>query len=269
MSHFADPRHGLPRPKRLLTQNSELKPLGVWNWSIPALAARLPDGRVVRTCPSAGVCAQVCYARNGTYRIPAVHAKHLANLLFVLDDPAGWETAMNRELDRPRFTGVWIRIHDAGDFFADWYLAAWLRIITTHPHVRFYAYTKEIDRFRRLVEPDPPANFAWVYSYGGAQDHRLDPAQDRVADVFPTEDTINEAGWHSQADNDLLAVLGPNPVGIPANRIPRFQRRQGSRTFGEWQAATRPPNRRDRVTRPASRGPQTSRTRSRRTRRSR
>jgi hypothetical protein len=46
------------------------------------------------------------------------------------------------------------------------YLAAWLRICRNRPDVNFYAYTKEVRRFRRLVEPDPPPNLLWVYSYG-------------------------------------------------------------------------------------------------------
>jgi len=45
-----------------------------------------------------------------------------------------------------------------------------------------------------LVEPDPPPNFLWVYSYGGTQDAALNPAVDRVADVFPDESAIVEAG---------------------------------------------------------------------------
>jgi len=226
------------RPQRLLTQNSELKRLGIWNWSIPALAARLPDGRTVRTCPSAGVCGQVCYARAGRYNIPAVRARHLANLRYVLEDPQGWEQAMLTELAARRFDGRWVRIHDAGDFFSDAYLAAWLRIITARPLVNFYAYTKEIGLFRHLVESDPPGNFRWVYSYGGTQDADLNPGTDRVADVFPTEEAIKEAGWHSQTASDLLAVTGPAPVGIPANNIPRFRHRQGGQTFGEWQRRT-------------------------------
>lgn len=226
------------RPKRLLTQNSELKRLGIWNWSIPALAARLPDGRTIRTCPSAGVCAQVCYARAGRYNIPTVRARHLANLRYVLEDPTGWEHAMLAELAATRFDGRWVRIHDAGDFFAAEYLTAWLRIITARPRVNFYAYTKEIGLFRRLVEPDPPGNFWWVYSYGGTQDPDLDADTDRVADVFPTEEAIEDAGWHSQTASDLLAVTGPTPVGVPANNIARFRHRQGQRTFGQWQAQT-------------------------------
>lgn len=230
----------MARPRRLLTQNSELRKIGVWNWTIPALAVRLPGGATLRTCPAAGVCASVCYARNGTYRFPAVAARHLANLTYVLDDPAGWEAAMTAELGAARFTGGWVRVHDAGDFFDDTYLAAWLRIFAARPDVNFYAYTKEVDRFRRLVEPGPPPNFRWVYSYGGLEDHLLDPALDRVADVFPDERAVLEAGWHSQDASDLLAVLGPAPVGIPANNIPRFKRRQGDRTLREWQAQTGP-----------------------------
>lgn len=232
------------RPKRLLTQNSELKRIGAWNWSIPALAARLPDGRTISTCPSAGVCAGVCYARAGRYRIPSVQARHLANLRYVLEDPEGWETAMTRELDASRFLRAWVRIHDAGDFYADAYLAAWLRIIAARPLTTFYAYTKEVDRFRRLVEPSPPANFRWVYSYGGTQDADLDPDVDRVADVFPDEEAITDAGWHSQTGSDLLAVLGPAPVGIPANNIPRYRNRQGGRTFAQWQTQVTGPGRR-------------------------
>nr|WP_240656474.1 hypothetical protein [Streptomyces sp. V2] len=54
------------RPARLLTQNRELKPLGVWNWSLPAWAGRFPDGTTYNTCSSAGICATVCYARAPT-----------------------------------------------------------------------------------------------------------------------------------------------------------------------------------------------------------
>lgn len=132
--------------------------------------------------------------------------------------------------------GRFVRIHDSGDFFSDAYTRAWLRIARARPEVTFYCYTKEIARFRRLVEPDPPANFLWVYSYSGTQDTALDPARDRVADVFPDEAAITEAGWSSQAASDLLAVLGPRLVGVPANRIPHFLTRLGGRRFSEWQA---------------------------------
>lgn len=235
MTSTFNPDLARKRPARLLTQNSELRRIGVWNWTLPALAARLPDGRTVRTCPSAGVCGQVCYARNGSYTWPVVKTRHLANLAYVLDDPIGWEEQMVAELGARRHYGGWVRVHDAGDFLSPSYLAAWLRIMHARPEVSFYCYTKEISLFREVVEPDPPANFRWIYSYGGIEDHLLGP-EDRVADVFPDEAAVAAAGWYDQSASDLLAVLGPAPVGIPANRIPRFQRRQGQRTLREWQA---------------------------------
>ncbi|WP_410574482.1 GP88 family protein, partial [Amycolatopsis sp. cmx-4-61] len=106
------------RPARLLTQNSEMRQIGVWNWSLPAWAGRLADGRTYNTCPSAGVCAEACYARHGTYTWPVVRAKHQANLMYVLDDLDGWRTAMVDELGAAKFRGSWIRIHDSGDFFS-------------------------------------------------------------------------------------------------------------------------------------------------------
>ncbi|NKQ59393.1 hypothetical protein HFP15_41830 [Amycolatopsis sp. K13G38] len=224
------------RPARLLTQNSEMRQIGVWNWSLPAWAGRLPDGRTYNTCPSAGICAQACYARHGAYTWPVVRAKHQANLTYVLDDLAGWQAAMVAELGATKFRGVWIRIHDSGDFFSDSYLQAWLDICRARPDTSFYAYTKEVSRFRALVEPDPPPNFLWVYSYGGTQDAALNPAVDRVADVFPDETAIAEAGWASQEASDLLAVLGPRLVGVPANRGPAYLKRLAGRRFSEWQA---------------------------------
>jgi hypothetical protein len=227
------------RPARLLTQNRELRREGIWNWTLPAFKGELEDGRRFNTCPSAGVCASACYALNGTYRFPAVKARHQANLRYVLDDLAGWEAQMTAELQHPRHAGGWIRIHDAGDFFSTAYLAAWLRIMRACPGVRFYAYTKEVRKFRALVEPDPPANFRWVYSYGGHQDELLDPEVDRTADVFPTEESMLAAGYVSQDASDLLAVLGPPKVGIPSNNIPAFRKRQAGRSFREWQREER------------------------------
>ncbi|WP_435158194.1 GP88 family protein [Amycolatopsis sacchari] len=239
MSSSALPDQGAaapPRPKPLLTQNRELRAIGVYNWTLPAWAGRLPDGRTYNTCPSAGICREVCYARHGTYLWPAVRAKHQANLQFVLDDLPGWEQAMCAELAAAKFDGRWIRVHDSGDFFSDAYTRSWLSVMRCRSNVNFYCYTKEIERFRRLVEPYPPDNFLWVYSYGGTQDGEIDTTTDRIADVFPDEESIAVAGWSSQEASDLLAVLGPRLVGVPANRIPHFLRRLRGRRFSEWQA---------------------------------
>lgn len=224
------------RPVSLLSQNGQLRKIDVWNWTIPAWAGRFEDGTTYNTCPSAGICRKVCYALAGAYRFSNVKRKHEANLRFVLDDLHGWEKAMIAELGARKFAGKWIRVHDAGDFFSDEYTLAWMRVMRAHPTLNFYCYTKEVLRFRRIVLPDPPANFHWCFSLGGKHDALLDPQTERVADVFPTEEAIAEVGWHSQLGDDRLAVLGPSPVGMSANNIRHFTKALNGRRFSEWQA---------------------------------
>lgn len=225
----------MDRPARLLTQNRELRKIGVFNWTLPALAARLSDGRTVKTCPAAGVCAQACYARNGSYLWKPVMRRHVQNLEYVIDDLDGWSQQMTAEVAHRRHRGGYVRVHDSGDFFSDEYLTAWLDVARATPDTIFYAYSKEVDRLKRLAEPDAPSNFLWVYSLGGREDHLIDMDRDRVADVFPDDESMRAAGFSSQDESDLLAVLGPRLVGIPANRIPRFSRKMAGRTFGQWQ----------------------------------
>lgn len=245
----------------MLRQNSDLRPHRIWNWTLPAWYVTLPDGSRFHTCPNAGVCAQYCYARNGTYLFRNVLAAHTANLTRVLDDPDRWQRDMASELSKQKYrpTGVarvipnlpefdhlepelrvwaeWggaaVRIHDSGDFFADWYLERWAEVADWFPDVLFYAYTKEVAMVQARVEP-LPWNLRIVFSTGGLQDHLIDPDVDRHADVFPDQAAIEAAGYASQDASDLLAVLLPSTrIGIPANNIRHFNKRLDGRRFSE------------------------------------
>lgn len=214
---------GRTATKRLLTQNSDLRRIGVFNWTLPAFVIEMPDGSHFNVCPQAGVCAQLCYARVGTYRFKNVRAAHIRNLLLCRDNPEEFERRMTEELTHKRYVGKWIRVHDSGEFFSDEYLLTWLRIMRSSPGVRFYCYTKEISRFRRLVANDPPGNFLWCYSLGGKEDHLIDLSTERHADVFPNVEALIAADYTDQTESDLLSVLSESPlVGIPANRIPHL-----------------------------------------------
>ncbi|MFF7415602.1 GP88 family protein [Streptomyces lydicus] len=212
----------------------------IWKWTLPAWAGVLPSGRSYNTCPSAGVCRDMCYARAGTFMIPSTLRAHQRNLQYVMDEPEAWEAQMIKELQHPRFRPgefvAHVRVHEAGDWFSDGYLRAWLRIMRTAPDVVFYNYTKEVERVERLVRPDPPANFHWRYSYGGTQDELIEPHHDH-ADVFPDEASLDAAGYTSQAPSDLLAAYGPRELGIPANNLPAQRKKQGGRTFRALQRA--------------------------------
>lgn len=237
------------RPERLLTQNSELRKAGVWNWTLPAHVVTLTNGSRFNCCPNAGSCGRVCYAKFGTYNFSNVKRRHIANLEYVLEDPIGWKNQMLREVQHKRFQpsgkphtfdhdptdlllsnwithgGKAVRIHDGGDFFNDDYFLAWCEIARLTPWVLFYAYTKEVSLTMRL-EPQTPPNVRLLYSYGGKEDHLIDPNSHRHADVFPTLDALTEAGYYDQSDNDLIAITAPTTrIGIVANNLPVAVRR--------------------------------------------
>lgn len=245
--------------KRLLRQNTELRPHRIWNWTIPAWIINLPDGSRFNTCPHAGICAQYCYARNGTYQFSNVRSAHMSNLMRVLDDPEKWVSDMNNELQLKCFkpTGIqrnlpikhehldpymlsWVenggaavRIHDSGDFFSLEYLHLWVRIAYDNPSILFYAYTKEVEMFQN-IDFELPNNFRYLFSTGGTQDHLINPDIDRHADVFPDDNSIIENGYESQDANDLLAILLPTTrVGIPANNIKHYNKKIAGRRFSE------------------------------------
>jgi hypothetical protein len=87
--------------KKLLTQNSELRPDGIFNWSLPAFGVTLTNGTTMNVCPNAGACASYCYARNGTYNFSNVKARHIWNLEFVLNDLPAWTAQMLSEVQQP------------------------------------------------------------------------------------------------------------------------------------------------------------------------
>lgn len=158
--------------------------------------------------------------------------------MMVLDDLPGWEAQMAAELQHKRYQDRWVRCHDAGDFFSREYTEAWMRVMRAAPGVRFYAYTKSVSLFREVVEPDPPANFKWVYSLGGREDRLVDVTIERHVDIFPDQETLEEAGYTSRAtatEGCLVSVLGPQKIGIPANNIKHIKKKQGDRRFSELQ----------------------------------
>lgn len=220
----------------LRTSNADLARDKIKVWSLPAWLVELPDGSRLNVCPSAGVCAKHCYALKGTFRFKNVRAAHLRNLMMIVDDIEGWEQQMTAEVTRLK--GGYVRIHDGGDFFSQEYLEAWLRIMRAAPHIVFYAYTKEIKMFKEIVEPDFPENFKFIYSYGGKYDHLI-TEDDRRADIFPDNESLENAGYVNQADSDLLAINGPKEVGIVVNNHAGAVKKMNGKSISEQQRSLR------------------------------
>lgn len=253
-----------PFPK-LLSQNSDLRRSGIFNWTLPAFVVELSDGSKFNACPHAGPCARVCYARFGTYNFSNVKARHVANLEYTLNQGDLWEEQMTKEISGRRFEpsmnphnlefdrtdpfltrwvlagGRAVRIHDSGDFYDRRYFERWMRIAEKRPHVLFYAYTKEVSMLKPLVDW-LPENMRLIFSTGGLEDALIDRENDRHAEVFPDLGSLEAAGYFDQADNDVLAAVAPsNKIGIVQNNIPAAKKRFDGRTMSELHPNARKP----------------------------
>lgn len=216
----------------LLTQNSDLRKTGIFGWTLPAHWVQLTNGKKFNACPNAGICGAFCYAKSGTFMFSNVRKAHIEKLELVLYQRQKWKDMMNEELKKKKYVGKYIRVHDAGDFFAKDYLLDWMSIARQNQQCTFYAYTKEVSMVKSI---SPPSNFIFIFSYGGKEDHLIDKENDRHSDVFYDYDKMIALGYNDIGEDDKQAAIHENKkVGLFRNNIKHFIKKMGDKTFSEW-----------------------------------
>jgi hypothetical protein len=138
----------------------------VVSFNIPAaIDFRIRDAKF-NTCPQAGACKSVCYARSGKMTLDDAIRVRLDNL---------WSTLRPDFVERVSesirsFKATHVRIHDSGDFYSQQYVDAWTNVAKSLPGIVFYAYTKSLD----LDYSAAPGNLRIVQSEGGKLDALID-----------------------------------------------------------------------------------------------
>lgn len=183
--------------------NRKLAKLATVGFGIPAF--RSLDG--FKTCPMAGKCAGVCYARQATYTWPATVAAREHNLELVRFHLAEFVAQAIADLSRSKAETV--RVHDSGDFFSQEYLDAWFTIARETPGKVFYAYTKSL----HLDFSGKPENFRIVQSEGGLLDGKIDKNFPHSR-IFATNEGREEAGYVDGNINDSPAINGEVKIGL-------------------------------------------------------
>jgi len=201
---------------QLLTQNSKMKKSStkinaVYNWTIPAFKGL--DGTI--TCPNASKCVSGCYAQMGAYIWSNVRQAHQTKLELTRTEtfvPLMIE-AISSKLKKSKT--VYIRIHDAGDFYSLDYTYKWFNIMQYFQgkQVVFYAYTKQVQMFKDLAQ-DIPDNFKLIFSYGGKQDKLINPDKDRHSWVFKSDNDLQSKGYIDASHDDMLALTDNKKVGL-------------------------------------------------------
>lgn len=181
--------------------NQKLEKLDTVGFGIPAYQSR--DG--FKTCPMAGACAAVCYARQGNYTFPTVRNAREFNLSE--SRAAGF--AGKAIADLAKIPNGIVRVHDSGDFYSQEYLNAWIEIARAFPGKRFYAYTKSL----HLDYSSLPPNFNVVQSMGGKLDSKLNTGAPHSR-IFSTHADRKRAGYADGSKTDSHAIKGTVKIGL-------------------------------------------------------
>src|SRR5262245_49575789 len=181
--------------------NRKVTKLDAVSFGIPAY--RSASGFV--TCPQAGACAAVCYARTGFYVMPSVAKARERNL--ALTQSEGFVAAIMADLGRIRQSII--RVHDSGDFYSQAYLDQWSAIARAVPGKRFYAYTKSL----HLDFSACPDHFRIIFSQGGKMDAELDRRKPHSR-IFATVQDLKRAGYANGSVTDTHAIRGTTKIGL-------------------------------------------------------
>lgn len=171
----------------------------IFNFSIPAGNDK-KSGKI--TCPFAGSCLKLCYAKKGMYRFGNV--ERALSKRYEASKEADFVERISNELKKvKKGIQVYVRIHDSGDFYSPVYFAKWLEIARLNPSVRFYAYTKSHSFIRGIQLPE---NVDLIFSLGSKNDELIDVENERHSQIFKTADEMAAAGYTDASYLDLNAT---------------------------------------------------------------
>jgi hypothetical protein len=176
----------------------------IFNFSIPAGNDK-KSGKI--TCPFAGSCLKLCYAKRGMYRFGNVE-RALTKRYEASKQDNFVETITNELSKVKKDKQTYVRIHDSGDFYSPTYFAKWLEIARLNPSVRFYAYTKSHSFIRGIELPE---NFDLIFSLGSTKDELINTDTERHSKIFYSAEEMQNFGYSDASYLDILATKWHTP----------------------------------------------------------
>jgi hypothetical protein len=185
------------RPQALIKANEKMLKSGgnditIGNFGIPAITGLVVDEksnefRVITTCPGAGTCMAGCYVGGGNYIKYAASSETMMRALnYIYNDPNKFKQQMITELKALVKPGVkvYLRWHDAGDFFSKDYLHLAFDVARAVPDATIYAYTKNA---WVVNDKSMPNNFIINFSQGAkpVESKQIDFTNTKYSQIVP------------------------------------------------------------------------------------
>jgi hypothetical protein len=182
----------------------------IFNFSIPAGNDK-KSGKI--TCPFAGSCLKLCYAKRGMYRFGNV--ERALTKRYEASKEENFVELISNELSKvKKDKQIYVRIHDSGDFYSPAYFNKWVEIAMQNRDVRFYAYTKSHSFIRSKFIP---YNMDLIFSLGSTNDELIDQQNERHSKIFYSSEDMHEQGYTDSSYLDIVAtkwVTENNKIGL-------------------------------------------------------
>lgn len=199
------------------TGNTKLKntakhfDIKIFNFSIPAGNDKA-SGKI--TCPFAGSCLSLCYAKKGMYRFGNV--ERALSKRYEASKQENFVELISNELSKvKKGKQIYVRIHDSGDFYSPTYFEKWLEIALLNSSVRFYAYTKSHSFIRGNFAI--PENMDLIFSLGSTKDELIDQENERHSKIFDSSEEMEKQGYFDSSYLDINAtkwITENNKIGL-------------------------------------------------------
>lgn len=226
-------------PPEIISSNGKMEKTSAgdrvtYNIGVPALRGLVYDidnttFYVVNTCPGAGTCVPVCYARKGNYvTLTNVFVKQTRVLNLLLNDSDLFQKLLLNELERVclenRGKSVFFRWDDAGDFFTKRYFEIALNITKKLKAMGYnfesYAYTKMGDIFNTN---DPDFLMSFSTDASAIERGKVDLEKSKTGSIVPKilfGDLFSRKGPHFDVDaNGNLMPLNTNSIDTLKQRL--------------------------------------------------
>ena len=205
-----------------------------FNIGIPALRGLVYDIEnkefyIVNTCPGAGTCAKVCYARRGRYVIQSsIFIKQTRILNLLLNYPEKFENILKAELEllvmKNENKKIVFRWNDAGDFFTKKYFEIATKITKDLQakgyNFESYAHTKMGDIYN-LNDPNMTLNFST--NANTAEKNKINLSTAKTSEIVPSElfkDLFIKEKAHFKVDNNgKLIPIDNNSINTLKQRV--------------------------------------------------
>lgn len=184
----------------------------------------------------------MCYAARAQAQYPAANKKAFSNLSLIMNagKEGGVEGMANLITDSIKYAGLEnskiFRVHEAGDFFSNNYMKAWIEVAKRFPNINFYTHTTSLS-YWLSNRGSMPKNFRLIASMNEDNQDTIMANKLRYSKVVYSVEEAKNLKLPIDYDDSIaccsdanfaLLIHGGQPKGSEAGKAVSSNRKSGT-----------------------------------------